>query len=101
MNAYRVDIWCSVKHNDKFIQNSSNAYIIHARNEEEARSKVTLRKGYTKDLPGLKLEVSNETIYSSRKVGTVIIEPYYVYSDGNNISVAHYKARIKKENQNV
>jgi len=82
MNAYGIDIWRSVKHNDKFSHNVNRFEIIHARNEAEAKNKVTLAQGYIQNLPALQIEVSNETIYSIKKIGTVKIEKFYVYSDG-------------------
>ena len=82
MNAYGIEIWKSVKHNDKFSHNINRFEIIHARNETEAKNKVTLAQGYIQNLPALQIEVSGESIYACRKIGTVKIEKFYVYSDG-------------------
>lgn len=103
MNAYRISIWRSVKHNGKFVTNIHREIIIHARNSKEADAKITLAPEHTYDSsPTLKIEVSSETIYSTTKIGTVTIEPYYVYSDGQNpISVEQYKTTLKKALQEV
>jgi hypothetical protein len=94
MNAYGIDIWRSVKHNGEFVTNANRFVIIHARNEQEAKTKVTLAKAYINDLPALKMEVSAEIIYSVTKLGTVRIEPFYVYSgDKSSISVKEFKRR--------
>ena len=84
MNAYLVDIWTGVKHNNKFSHNVQRVELVHARNENEAKTKVTLVKGYKKLVGDLALDVSNETIYSVRKIGTVRIKRCYVYSDGRS-----------------
>lgn len=94
MNAYGIDIWRGVEHNGKFVTNANRFEVIHARNEQEAKSKITLAKGYTQELPALTIKVSAECIYSVTKLGTVKIEPYYVYSgDKSPISVEDFKRR--------
>ncbi len=82
MNAYEFRIWKSVKHNDKFSHNLERTQLIHARNETEATNKITLEKGNTHKLQNLIITVSDEYIYSTIKIGTVTIKPFYVYSDG-------------------
>ena len=82
MNAYGVEIWKGVRHNDKFSHNINRFEIIHARNEVEAKNKITLAQGYIQNIPALQIEVSGEFIYSIKKMGTVKIEKFYVYSDG-------------------
>ena len=82
MNAYEVDVWRGVQHNGKFSHNDSRVELIHARNEEEARKKITLREGHVDGLTsGLNINVSSESIYSVRKIGTVKIGRFYVYTD--------------------
>ena len=91
MIAYGIDIWRSSKHNGKFVTNA-----VHARNEREAKTKVNLAKAYINDLTTLKLkmEVSAEVIHGIVKLGTVRIEPFYVYSGDNTpISVEEFKKR--------
>ena len=82
MNAYEIRIRKSVKHNDKFSHNLERKQLIHARNETEATNKVILEKGNTHKLQNLIITVSDECIYSTTKIGTVEIKPFYVYSDG-------------------
>ena len=82
MNAYEISIWRGVKHNGEFSHNIQRTELIHARNEIEARHKVTLAQGYLQNITSLQIEVSGEFIYSCRKIGTVKIEKFYVYSDG-------------------
>ncbi len=86
MNAYRVDIWCSVKNSGKWSHNSSRIVRIHARNEKEARQKVNLAPAKSWDKEAI--EVSSETIYSVEKIGTVTIQPFYVYSNSGYSPVA-------------
>ena len=71
MNAYVIEIWRSVKHNDKFSHTINRFEIIHSRNEAEAKNKITLAQGYIQNLPALQIEVSSEFIYSAKKIGTV------------------------------
>lgn len=98
MNAYRIDIWKSVEHNGKFVANINRVVLIHARNETEAKSKISLQKETVQNLPQLEIKVSNEVIYSCERIGTVTIERFYVYSDGRTpISVKEYQAQLKKE----
>jgi hypothetical protein len=97
LNAYRIDIWRSVKHNDKFICNVQRVQIIHARNEVEAKSKIILKGETINNLPDLIIKVSSEFIYSCEKIGTVRIEPFYIYSNGrSSISVKEYKEQFNK-----
>jgi hypothetical protein len=96
MNAYEIDIWRGVKHNGVFSHNDVRVELVHARNEEEAREKITLREGYIHNSFGacdLVIEVSSETIYSCRKIGTVCIKPFYVYSDGRSPVLVSEKVR--------
>jgi hypothetical protein len=101
MNAYRIDMWRSVKHNGVWVTTVSRTEIIHARNEKEARSKIILKEAYVNNLPQLKIETGNEFINSCEKIGTVTIEPFYVYSGQNYnyspISVEDYKAKYKND----
>lgn len=89
MNAYEIDIWRGVKHNGKFVVNNSRKVLVHARNENEAKSKVTLALSKTynysdvgKGKITLIIEVSQETVYSCIRIGTVKIERFYTYSNG-------------------
>ena len=83
MNVYEISIWRGVKHNGEFSHNVQRMELIHARNEAEARGKVTLTPSKTYESnSSLKIEASAETIYSCRKTGTVLVKPFYVYSDG-------------------
>ncbi len=82
MNAYEIRIWKSVKHNDKFSHYLERKQLIHARNETQAKNKIALEKGNAHNLDNLIITVSEEYIYSTTKIGTVVIRPFYVYSDG-------------------
>ena len=83
MNVYEVDIWRSVTHNGKFSHNATRQQLVHALNEERARGKVLLAKA--KDWEsGMKIEASEEVIYSIKKTGTVTKQMFYVYSDGRS-----------------
>ena len=74
--------------------NPSRTVIIHARNETEAKSKVKLAESQTNKLDGITIDVSKEFIYAVYKIGTVTIQPFYVYSNGKgSISVAEFKRR--------
>ena len=84
MNAYEIVVWRSVKHNNGFSHNDGRVVLVHARNEEEAKKKVVLRVGCVIRLIDLIIDVSAEFIYSTRKIGTVRIERFYVYSDGRS-----------------
>jgi len=91
MNVYEVDIWKSVKHNGIFSHNIQRKLVIHAVNEQKARSKTlrTLASSSTQHsvgtvTNGLTIEVSPEYIYGIQKTGTVIKRMYYEYSDGRN-----------------
>lgn len=97
MNAYVVDIWSSLKHNSVSLPATTRQLVIHARNTNEATSKVILNSGYIKELPGLKIEVGKEFVYSCRKIGTVTIEKFYTYSNDAHvpIRVCDYKNYIK------
>jgi hypothetical protein len=99
VNAYVLEIWQSVEHNGKFSHNVHREIIVHARNANEAKEKIALRPEHTKELPELKIEVGNEFVYSCKKIGTVEIRPFYVYSSHrySPIEVDVYKANIKKE----
>lgn len=96
MNVFRIAIWRSVQHNGKFVTNIQRVAIIHARNQKEAAAKITLKKELVQNLPELEIKASQEIIYSCEKVGTVKIEPYYVYSkDYSPISIEQYKRDLK------
>ena len=82
MNAYEISIWRSVKHNGQFVVNNQRLELVHARNKQEAESKVTLAKPSTKTYQSLTIDVSAEVIYSTTKIGTVKIERFYTYSNG-------------------
>lgn len=79
MNVYEIDIWRRVKHNGEFSHTITRRELIHALNEEIANKKITLAKGYVGENPPM--EVSDEFIYHIERTGTVVIKPYYVYSD--------------------
>jgi len=99
MNAYEVRIWRSVKHNGVFVCNNDRLVVIHARNKEQAEKKITLAKAINNLNDGL-VEVSAEWVYSTELIGTVTIQPFYVYSKGrNNISVADFKKRMLDESK--
>jgi hypothetical protein len=99
MNAYRIDVWRSVKHNGKFVTNIQRQIVVHARNKEEAESKIKLTKESVNKLPALLVEASNEFIYSCEKIGTVTIQPFYVYSDKLSPTlVEDYKNNLKQFN---
>jgi hypothetical protein len=100
MNAYRVDIWKSVKHNGKFVTNIQRVIVIHARNTEEAKAKAILKKSTVNKLEGLIVEASAEYIYSCEKIGTVTIEKFYVYSnhDYSPVPVEEYRNSFKRQN---
>lgn len=98
MNAYEISIWRSVKNDGNFTHNASRTEIIHARNKGEAERKILLRKGQVKTLSGEHtFETGDEVIYAVYKIGTVHIEPFYVYSDKRYPkSVSEYKAKQTK-----
>jgi hypothetical protein len=81
MNVYEASIWCDVHHGSEFSHNSQRVQLIHALNEERAKKKITLAP---KKTCGTDTIISTEFIYSIRKTGTVVIKPYYVYSDGRS-----------------
>jgi hypothetical protein len=95
MNAYAIRIWRNVKHNDKLLEHSFNdmrTVVVHARNANEAKSKVKLAEPKTNITGNLTITVSAEYIYTTDYIGTVRIEPFYVYSnDRSPISVADFK----------
>jgi hypothetical protein len=94
MNAYEISIWRGIRHNEKFIVNDQRTVIIHARNETEAKSKVKLAEPQHNNLDNIRIDVSKEFIYTVYKIGTVTIQPFYVYSnDRGSISVAEFKRR--------
>ena len=94
MNAYEIDLWRSVKHNGEFVTNLQRRIIVHARNEKEAKTKVTLKESTVNKLPGLTIEASRESIYRTTLIGTVTIEPFYVYSSSRtSIPVKEYQLR--------
>lgn len=85
MNVYEIDIWRSVYHNGKYSHTATRVELIHALNEERAKKKIALEpeKVYASEhTHGLSVKVSAEFIYRIKKTGTVVIKPYYVYSDG-------------------
>jgi hypothetical protein len=84
MNTYEFDIWKQVKHNDKFSHTYQRVELVHALNEERAKAKLSLKPAESHEMNGHKTEVGAEFIYSSRRTGTVTIQPYYVYSDGRS-----------------
>ena len=84
MKAFEISIWRGVKHNDVFSHNDVRVGLVHARNEVEAREKVTLCEGRVTHLSGLDIDVSPEVIYSVRDIGVVRIKRFYVYSDGRS-----------------
>jgi len=83
----------------KMLRQHISSILVHARNEKEAKSKITLIKGDTKVLPDLIIKVHDEFIYSCTKIGTVKIEPFYVYSDDQQspVSVSYYKEWRKRQ----
>jgi hypothetical protein len=86
MNAYKITIRKSVKHNGIFSHNVSRELIAHAKNEDEAKNKITLEKSYQELVTGnLTVDVGDEAIYSFDKIGTVHKETkeYFVYSNEN------------------
>ncbi len=85
MNVYEIEIWRQVKHNDKFSHTITRMELIHARNEERAKAKITLAQ--EKRQSGImEIVVSSEFIYAIRKTGTVTKQLYYEYSDGRTPS---------------
>jgi len=82
MNVYEADIWCQVKRGGVFSHTVVRRQSIHALNEERARKKITLKKGYVRDNPPL--EVTDEFIYRIKETGTVTKQMCYVYSDGRS-----------------
>jgi hypothetical protein len=82
MNVYEITIFKSVYHGengDKFITNNSRTEVIHALNKERAVKKITLKPAEI-NLPHYR--TGAEFIYNIKKTGTVVIKPYYEYSDG-------------------
>ena len=84
MNVYEIDIWCQVRHNDKFSHTVTRTELIHALSEERAKKKITLKPSVTREIGTLKIEASTEFIYAIRKAGTVTKQMYYEYSDGRS-----------------
>ena len=82
MQAFDIEIWRQVEHNGKFSHTVPRVELIHARNEQEAKGKVKLVEGKTQMVGDLEIQVSNEFIYSCRKIGTVRKVLFYEYSDG-------------------
>jgi hypothetical protein len=98
VNAYKLHIWTAVKHNGKFTHNVQRRKIVHARNSDEAKGKVKLKEAKSYNLPNtFMVETSAEYIYQVEKIGTVIIQPYYVYSDGSYMSVEDFKSQLKED----
>ena len=84
MNAYRISVWRSVRHNGKFSHTVIREELIHARNETEARGKIALAPTREWASGTLTIVASSEFIYSARKIGTVRKQLFYVYSDGSS-----------------
>jgi hypothetical protein len=56
MNVFEIEIWQSVKHNDKFICNIQRTELVHAMSEAKARQKITLKPAQVNNLPDLKIK---------------------------------------------
>ncbi len=84
MNVYEINIWRSVYHGGKFSHTGTRMELIHALNEERAKSRITLAKEKTWESGTLLIRASSETFYSVRKTGTVTKQLYYEYSDGRS-----------------
>lgn len=82
MNVYEFDIWRLVKRSGKFSHNAMRLQVVHARNEERARKKVTLEPSKALGTEPHLVEISAEFIYSVKKTGIVERQLFYVYSDG-------------------
>jgi hypothetical protein len=92
MNAYKIRTVQSVKHNGEFVCNNFQNYIVHARNANEAKSKIKLAPATKNELPSLTIEVSAEWITYALSLGVVKIKPFYVYSGDNPpVSVENFK----------
>ena len=98
MNAYKLHIWTSVRHNGKYSHTVQRYKIVHAHNTEEAKGKIKLKEAKTYNASkDLIIEASTEFIYEAEKIGTVTIQPYYVYSDGSFISVEDFKGQLRED----
>lgn len=82
MNTYEASIWRSVYHSGRFSHTAIREQLIHALNEKLAIKKITLQPIKTWGKEPHIIEAKEERIYSLRKTGTVVIKPFYVYSDG-------------------
>ena len=92
MNAYKIRTTYCVKHNGEFICNNFQNYIVHARNSDEAKSKIKLAPASKHELPKLIIESSSEWITCVESLGSVKIKPFYVYSGDNPpVSVENFK----------
>lgn len=84
MNVYKADIWCSMYHSNVFSHTSVRTQLIHALNKDRAKKKIKLAAERIMGKEPNIVKASAETIYDLRKVGTVTIKPYYVYSNGRD-----------------
>ena len=97
MLGFRVYIWRSVKHNGEFVVNNERTEIVHARNEDEAKSKVVLAPAKHHD-GNLTIDVSAEFIYGVEKIGTVkvVTRKFYEYSNGLSREIPPKEIRLRQ-----
>ena len=96
MKAYKLLLWQPVYHGDVLSHIVERVVVIHARNEEEAISKVPLKKGQDKSPHYI---TKNESLYKAYCLGQVTIRKYYVYNgdkDYSPIPIEVYKDNLKR-----
>ena len=84
MNVYEAHIWRSVYHSGQFSHTATRTQLIHALNEGRAKQKIVLAPEKVMGIEPHTVKASAEVIYALRKVGTVTIQRFYVYSDGRS-----------------
>ncbi len=91
MKAFEFELWQPSYYEGKFTNNIQRFVIVHARNEDEARQLIPLRKGKEYPLHTTK----DESVYDVKDLGSVRIEKFYVYQkDKSPISVKEFKKRM-------
>lgn len=97
MNVYEIEIQHAVYHNSEFSHNVHRTVLVHALNEKRAREKVELNPAYS-GAGGLSLTIStsDERINRVRHCGTVVIKPYYEYSDGRAPCPVPRRRKVRK-----
>lgn len=79
LKGYQFDIWRAIYHNGVFSHNSTRYETVHATNENEAREMLELKPECSFTHPGLRVDGSEEYIYSVRYLGRVTYETRVVY----------------------